>query len=141
MRNLFLTLAIILLTSPLFGGSHQPANLYRWETVSGIVWKGFGDKDINPQYLGEVDKGKPNGVGILVYPDGDKYVGEFKKGVFSGLGTKFSFYIRVKDDWEYRFDGEWKDGKMWNGMTKNKDGVEYFRWEEGKCYPKTQSCR
>ena len=61
MRNLFLTLTIILLTSPLFGGSHQPANLYRWETVSGIVWKGFGDKDINPQYLGEVDKGKPNG--------------------------------------------------------------------------------
>ena len=49
-------------------------------------------------------------VGILVYPDGDKYVGEFKKGVFNGLGTKFSF-IRVKDDWEYRFDGEWKDGK------------------------------
>ena len=141
MRNLFLTLTIFLLTSPLFGGSHQPVNLYRWETVSGIVWKGFGDKDINPQYLGEVDKGKPHGLGILVYPDGDKYVGEFKKGVFNGLGTKFSFFHPQKKVWIIRFDGEWKDGKQWNGMTKNNDGIEYFRWEEGKCYPKTQSCR
>ena len=141
MRIVFLTLTIILLTSPLYGGSHQPANLYRWETVSGIVWKGFGDKDINPQYLGEVDKGKPNGVGILVYPDGDKYVGEFKKWVYNGLGTKFLYYIRVKDKWDFIVDGVWKDGKMWNGMTKNDVGVEIVRWEEGKCYPKSESCR
>ena len=102
MRIVFLTLTIILLTSPLFGGSHQPANLYSWETVSGIVWKGFGDKDINPQYLGEVDKGKPNGVGILVYPDGDKYVGEWKKGkpwngwIYDNINTELKKYANGK---------------------------------------------
>ena len=137
MRIVFLTLTIILLTSPLFGGSHQPANLYRWETVSGVVWKGFGDKDVNPQYVGEIDQGIPNGVGILVYIDGSKYVGEFKNGVEHGLGTMFILRKIV----DLKFVGEWKNGKMWNGMTKNDVGVEIVRWEEGKCYPKTQSCR
>ena len=115
LRIIFLALTIILLTSPLFGGSHQPANLYRWETVKGIVWKGFGDKSINPEYRGEVEKGIPNGVGILRYTNGEKYVGEFSNGIEHGLGTKFLFPWKKKGSSIGRFVGERFEGKMWNG--------------------------
>ena len=132
MRIVFLTLTIILLTSPLFGGSHQPANLYRWETVSGIVWKGFGDKDINPQYLGEVDKGKPHGVGILRYTNGEKYVGEFKNGVEHGIGTKFMFFDSYKKMWIQKYVGEWKKGKPWNGWIYDNINTELKKYANGK---------
>ena len=139
MRILFLALTIYLLTSPLFGGSHQPVNLYRWETVSGIVWKGFGDKNVNPEYLGEVKEGKPHGVGILVTKHKEKYVGEFKNGVKHGLGTMFFFRSKKKVD--FKFVGEWKEGKKWNGIIYDGNNTELVRYEEGDCYPKTQSCR
>ena len=37
---------------------------------------GFGEKGTHPQYNAQVENGKPNGLGILTYPNGDKYVDE-----------------------------------------------------------------
>ena len=54
--------------------------LYLWEISSGNVWKNFGDKDTQTKYKGQVEKGKPNGQGTETYPNGSKYVGEFKNG-------------------------------------------------------------
>ena len=62
--------------------------------------------------------GKRNGQGILIISEGkwkgDKYVGEFKDGVFHGKGTY---------TWsEGKFVGKWKDGKRKNGIEYNKYG-------------------
>ena len=38
------------------------------------------------KYVGEVEDGKPNGLGTFTMPDGSKYVGAFKYGKFNGQG-------------------------------------------------------
>ena len=77
MRHLFIIASIIFLTSPLFGNSHKGETLYGWETSSGIQLRDFGDKDIHPLYKGDAENGKPNGLGIMTFPDRRKYVGEW----------------------------------------------------------------
>ena len=54
--------------------------LYQYETFSGLIFKSFGDGKVQPKYKGEIKNGKPNGQGTITYPDGGKYVGEFKDG-------------------------------------------------------------
>ncbi len=50
--------------------------------------------------------GKPNGFGILIRPDGFKYVGEWKNGKPYGQGTS---------TWGGEINsGEYKNGKMFN---------------------------
>ena len=46
-----------------------------------MVWKGFGDKETHPKYKGQVKDGKPNGLGVIIYTDGSKYVGRWKNGM------------------------------------------------------------
>ncbi len=36
---------------------------------------------------GDVENGKPNGFGFLIFTNGDKYVGEWKNGKKQGQGT------------------------------------------------------
>ena len=84
---LFILISILLLSSPVIGNNHKGETLYFWETSSGLSWKGFGNKKIHPKYQGDVVSGKPNGLGILTYPWGTKYVGEWKDGRFwYGIG-------------------------------------------------------
>jgi len=99
-------------TLPVSGGKGE--TLYRWKTSSGYVWKYFGDKETQIKYEGEVENGVPNGLGVLIYPDGkskgkeykgNKYVGEWKKGKRNGYGT--GFYPRKGE----RYKGGWKNGK------------------------------
>jgi len=52
--------------------------------------------------VGEFKDGKPNGQGILTFPDGEKYV------------------------------GEWKDGEQWNGTEYDKDGNIIGKFVNGK---------
>lgn len=94
---------LLLLTSPLFGQSYKGEVLYRWDTSSGFVWEGFGDSEIHPQYQGYIENRKPNGLGILIFPNGDKYVGEFKDGIRNGQGT-YTFSNGGK------YVGEFKEG-------------------------------
>ena len=80
MKHLLIILSFLLLSSPVIGDNHKGETLYRWVTTSGVVWKGFGEKDTNPKYKGDVENVKPNGFGFLIFTNGDKYVGEWKKG-------------------------------------------------------------
>ena len=82
MKHLFILLiSILLLSSPVIGNNHKGETLYLWETSSGEVWKGFGEKDTNPKYQGEVENGVPNGLGVLIYPkSGSMYVGSWEDG-------------------------------------------------------------
>ena len=58
----------------MIGDNHKGETLYRWDTSSGVVWKGFGEKDTNPKYQGDVEYGVPTGLGFLIFPNGGKYV-------------------------------------------------------------------
>ena len=80
------TLSLLLLFSPLFGDNHKGEIIYLWKTSSGSKWMGFGDEDTNQIYKGQVKNGKPNGLGVLTRPDGEKYIGEWKDGKEHGHG-------------------------------------------------------
>ena len=127
MRHLFIIASIIFLTSPLFGNSHKGETLYGWETSSGIQLRNFGDKDIHPQYKGDIENSKPNGLGIMTFPDGRKYVGEWKNGKKNGHGT-FAFPSGFK------YVGEYKVGKMWNVKKYNKDGKYVGEYKNGEVW-------
>ena len=127
MRHLFIIAAIIFLTSPLFGSTHKGETLYGWETSSGVQLRKFGDKDIHPQYKGDVENRKPNGLGIMTFPDGRKYVGEWKNGKKSGHGT-FTFPSG------YKYVGEYKAGKMWNVKKYNRDGKYVGEYKNGEVW-------
>ena len=126
MRHILIILiSILLLSSPVIGDNHKGETLYRWETTSGVVWKGFGDKDTNPKYKGDVENGKPNGFGFLIFTNGDKYVGEWKDGFPNGPGTET--YPNGG-----KYVGSWKGGKMWNGTSYDKDGNITYKIVNGK---------
>ena len=80
MRNLLIILSFLLLSSPVIGDNHKGETLYGWGEYPDYVWKGVGEKGTHPKYQGQVKDGKPNGLGSLTYPDGSKYVGEYKDG-------------------------------------------------------------
>ena len=56
------------------------------------MWKGFGDKETHSKYEGDIENGKPNGLGFVIYTNGEKYV------------------------------GSWKDGGIWNGTLYDTNG-------------------
>jgi hypothetical protein len=87
-KQLLHILSFLIFSSFLTSCDKIEGTLYRLETSSGFEWKKIGDKNNNPQYKGEVNwSNKPNGVGTLVFLNGDKYIGEFDDGRKDGLGT------------------------------------------------------
>ena len=76
MKHLLIILSILLLSSPVIGDNHKGETLYRWGHYPNQVWKGFGDKDTQPKYQGQVKDGKPNGLGTYDFSNGDRYEGE-----------------------------------------------------------------
>ena len=85
MKHLLITLiTLLLLSSPVIGDNHKGETLYLWETSSGKLWRGFGDKDIQAKYKGDLENGKPYGLGLIRFPNGAKYVGEWKDGKYHG---------------------------------------------------------
>ena len=123
MKNLLIILSFLLLSSPLFGDNHKGETLYRWGKYPDYKWTGFGDKDTHPVYKGHVEKEEPNGLGFLIYPDGGKYVGEWKDGKEHGQGTLTTPVVDSRNLIHHgrKYVGEWKNGKHWNGTTE-KDG-------------------
>ena len=61
----------------------------------------------------------------MTYPDGDKYVGEYKDGGKNGQGT----YIYSDGS---KYVGEYKNQIPWNGTGYNKDGEIIVRFVNGK---------
>ena len=107
--------------------------LYGWGDFPDYVWKEFGDRDTHPIYEGEVEigiktileNGVPNGLGFLIFPNGDKYVGEWKDGKPNGQGTTTFLDGR-------KYVGEYKDGKTWNGTGYDKNGNIQVKFVNGK---------
>ena len=121
---LIILISILLLSSPVIGDNHKGETLYGWGECCDWVWKGFGDKEIQPKYQGDVKNGKPTGHGTLTTPYGGKYVGGWKNGRPQGQGINTS-----PDGTNYV--GEFKDGKEWNG-TGYKNGEIVVRFVNGK---------
>ena len=127
MKHLFILISILLLSSPVIGDNQKGETLYEWKTASGIKWIEIGDKDFHAKYIGDVMIGKPHGIGTVVYPDGNKYVGEWMNGLFHGQGI----YTTASDG--YSYVGEYRIGSLWNGTMKGKDGaIDYkvVNWEK-----------
>jgi len=103
MKHLLIIISTLFLSSSVIGDNHKGETLYRWGKYP-YVWKGFGDKETHPIYKGDVENGKPSGLGVITFPDGSKFVGEYKDGKKNGQGTETypsgSMYV-----------GEWKDGR------------------------------
>jgi len=124
---LIILISILLLSSPVIGDNHKGETLYKWDNPSGdgYIWKGFGDKETQPKYQGDVKNGKPNGLGFMISPDGWKYVGSWENGKYQGQGkTIFS------DGSKYV--GEYKNGSMRNGTFYNKNGEIFMKFLNGK---------
>ena len=129
MKYLLIILSNLFLSYPVIGDSNKSEILYEWKTASGIQWREIGDKDFHVKYTGDVVIGRPHGVGSVVYPDGNKYVGEFRNGLFHGRGI----YTISSDG--YSYVGEYKIGSLWNGIMKDKDGtIDYkvVNWKKIK---------
>ena len=99
---LIILISFLLLSSPVIGNSHKGETLYRWGECCDYKWMGFGEKDTQPKYQGQVKDGKPNGLGVLISTNGWKYF------------------------------GSWKNGEIWNGTEYDKDGNIIYRWVNGK---------
>ena len=129
MKHLFILISILLFSSPVIGDNQKGETLYEWKTASGIKWIEIGDEDFHAKYIGDVMIGKPHGIGTVVYPDGNKYVGEWMNGLFHGQGI----YTTASDG--YSYVGEYRIGSLWNGTMKGKDGtIDYkvVNWEKIK---------
>jgi len=143
-----LIISILLLSSPLFGNSKKGETLYKWKTDSGIQWREFGDKDIQAKYKGDVENGKPHGLGLIIFPDGAKYSGEWKNGKANGQGTfispngeqyqggwfenrKHGFGESILAD-GFTFVGEWDYGRPWSGTHYDKDGNIVAKYLNGE---------
>jgi hypothetical protein len=107
------------------GDNHKGETLYGCGKYPDYVWKGFGDKETHPKYEGDVDNGKPNGLGILTFRYGTKYVGEWKDGKPNGLGILTYRYGT-------KYKGYFKDWVLWNGTDYDKDGNIKVKYVNGK---------
>ena len=127
---LIILISILLLSSPVIGDNHKGETLYRWGECckEDFKWMGFGDKETQPEYKGQVKNGKPNGLGVIIYPRGFKYVGEYKDGKRNGQGT-----WTHPDGWKYV--GEYKDGYRWNGIRYYKNGKIWGKYVNGEWRP------
>eukprot|EP01032_Pedospumella_encystans_P012106 gene12106-14026_t len=79
-------------------------------------------------YSGEVLNAFEHGYGVLTYPDGNRYEGNWVTSKQEGAGKKISFDGRV-------VEGEFRDGTIFNGkgVLVHPDGVIHEgTWVEGK---------
>ena len=152
MRHILIILiSFLLLSSPVIGDNHKGETLYRWGECckEDFKWMGFGDKETQPVYKGQVKDGKPNGLGVMIYLNGWKYIGGWKNGYYHGQGSlTFSDngrkYVGEFKDGEYhgqgtftnslrsKYVGSWKNGRMWNGTNYDRDGRIMEKFVNGK---------
>ena len=131
MKHLLIILFFLILSSPVIGDNHKGETLYLWKTNSGEVWKGFGDKDIHAKYKGDVENGKPSGLGLVRLTDGAKYVGVWKDGKRHGQGTcTYSDGRKYEGEWKY--SQKYNRGLIWNGTQTEKDGKINEKHVNGK---------
>ena len=120
MRKVLITFIIFSLISPWISEGNKIVTLYEWKTVSGIQWREIGDKDFHAKYKGNIILGKPHGFGTIIYPDRNRYHGEWLNGLFHGQGM-----YSISD--KYFYTGDYKLGFLWNGTIKRKDGTIVYK--------------
>ena len=106
MKHLLL-LSLLLLSSPVIG--QETGVLFFREVNDKWGWFEDGNKDKDVKYIGEFkdetfEDRQPNGQGTITYPNGRKYVGEYKDGKYHGQGA-FTYTDGSK------YVGEYKDGE------------------------------
>lgn len=90
------------------------------------------------KYVGEFKDDKPNGQGTLTWPNGTKYVGEFKDGKRNGQGTFTwpggSKYVGEFRDGKYNGQGTWTAGNGAKYVGEFRDGAPKGQgtWTEAK---------
>ena len=82
MKHLIIFLSILFLSNNLFG--KDIGVLYLYKTSKGLVWKNIGNEKIQAKYNGAIKNEKPEGIGNLTSPDGDKYEGVWSDGKKNG---------------------------------------------------------
>ena len=122
MRHILIILSFLFLSSPLF--AQETGVLFFRELNDKWGWFEDGNKDKDVKYIGEFKDGtfedrQPNGQGTMTYPNGRKYVGEWKNGKKDGQET----FI-------------WSDGHKYVGEFKNGEynGQGTFTWSDGRKY-------
>ena len=88
------------------------------------IWLENGDVGDGGKYEGQIENGKPNGSGSLIYRNGTRYAGEFKEGRWNGEGT-FTF-----PDGE-KWVGEFRKDAPWNINWYDKNGKISAKWSDG----------
>jgi cell division septation protein DedD len=79
------------------------------------------------KYIGQWKEDKKDGLGAFTYPNGGKYEGQWQNDKMSGFGV-FTFYDG------YIYKGQWKDGnRSGKGIFASPDGRKYKgKWKDGK---------
>lgn len=72
-------------------------------------------------FKGQIHKGKRNGMGVLVSPDGTVYVGDFSGGSINGFGMQIASTFIDNCDSCFAYVGNWLNGK------KSGSGICYAR--------------
>ena len=73
--------------------------------------------DGGASYIGQVEAGKRQGLGVADLANGERQAGEWQADQLNGLGT-----VRLPDD--SRFAGQWRDGQSTGLGVREKPGVE-----------------
>ena len=102
MKYLLIIITIFALSSPVIGDKYKSETLYLLGEYPDWKWLKNGDKNTQPSYHGQVEAGKPNGLGVLISTNG------------------------------WRFFGSWKNGKIWDGTEFDNYGNIIYMWIEGK---------
>ena len=124
MKHLLIILSILLLSSPVIGDNHKGETLYRWGKDPDYKWMGFGEKETQPIYQGDVKNGKPDGLGLLIYPNGTRYVGSWVNGKENEGTQTFPNGNKLV--------GEWEKGLLWNGTLYHKEGNIKYKFVNGE---------
>ena len=78
------------------------------------------------EYEGEILNGKWNGLGKKYYRGILDYVGRYSNGKISGKGEEYD------EKGILRFEGEYLNGKKWNGKGYDNNGNEIYQLVNGK---------
>jgi len=121
-------LLIFLVSGVLFIPGNTPAECVDGDCANGpgtYIWPN-GNK-----YMGEWKNGKPNGKGIFIWPEGDTYVGEWNNDKKKGQGI-YSCPMGAKLYFIDSTDGEIDEPGCIRGDCVNGYGI--FTWISGAQY-------
>jgi hypothetical protein len=107
------------------------AKWFPTDKINCLVWNPEPQPLETVTWSGECSNGKVNGIGILSWSNGDKYIGEYKDGNMHGQGK----YAWEKKD---QYTGEWQNNNFHgHGTFIYGDGDKYVgKYKNGKFHGK-----